>query len=282
LPSGGAELFSLNGFNMALSWAVGVTTAPRGCNYLNDTLSSIKAAGWPDVYIFNDSARGGPEHLGPWKNLLRALESLVTHKSDFVALFQDDIEVTEGLRDWLERGNLPVTDGIVSLYCRWEMDSGGRGWQEFDMETIKCNAGHRFPDPVLLGKKHRVCAAPGCKMPLPQPWFQCGGALGYVMRRDVAEALLRCPPRVSGKNQSDYKVAQWCYEQGVPMLYHEPSLVQHMGLCSAAHGNKDRMMPLDYKRVARRFARTTTEIYADCVDVRYQDIKMQPLVYQNQ
>ncbi len=266
---------------MATTWAVGVTTAPRGHDYLPATLSSLEAAGWPDVRVFNDDGKG-PDHKGPWKNLLAAMSSLECQGTDFVAVFQDDIEVTEGLRDWLEQGNLPVTDGIVSLYCRWKIDSGGCGWRQYDMENLTCKKGHTHRDPKLLGKDFRVCAEPGCKMPLRDPWFECSGALAYCMRRGVARDMLSSLPKVAGLTQSDYKVAQWCYEQGRPLHYHEPSLVQHVGLCSAAHGNPKCQMPMTFDRVAKRFARNTTEIDGECLDERYSGIKMQPLVYQKQ
>lgn len=259
----------------AITWFVGVTTSPRyKANYLQDTIASLGRAGWPDVIKFDDRE----SKLGPWENLKRAILAGARSGADFIAIFQDDIDVTKDLRDWLEKGNMPVSEGVASLYCRWEIDTGERGWQQYDFEHITCGNGHRRPDPYLLGKEDRVCAHPGCKQPLPPPWYVASGALGYVMSGDAARHFATTLPRCSGRNQSDYKIAQWCTEQRVPMLYHEPSLIQHMGVSSAAHG-KNGQMPLDYRRVAKRFARTTTEIYDAPVDARYANIESSPIVH---
>lgn len=122
--------------------AIGVTTAPRGRNYLNNTVQQLKYE-FPgtDIFIFAEpdtpKTVGGvwtfnPTKLGQGYNLLNGLQSL-RDEADWIMMCEDDISLCPGFGDKitniLNRIGSKYKVGFLSPYCSYvNADPGAQGW----------------------------------------------------------------------------------------------------------------------------------------------------------
>lgn len=119
----------------AMTWAVGIVTAPRANPTLETTLKSVWAAGWmPVVYAEPDSpipadakAVKRPERLGLWRNWLKTAGQLLSADTSHVLICEDDVELCPDARRIVEGMTWPADVGCVSLYTAspYHRDSDG-------------------------------------------------------------------------------------------------------------------------------------------------------------
>lgn len=191
-------------------WAVGVITAPRKDATLAASVASLQQAGFSDLHIFAEPATVVPRlegcvvHtnrtvLGPLGNLYHAVSALLaTHEdADRVAVFQDDIKVTAGVRQWFEQG-WPLNHEIASLYTCGVYVNQTPGWRLLD-----------------LG------------------YWRTFGALGFVLSRKMALDFLQDPEvqhtmATHQKAGSDAVFGKWASKWG-GIAWHSPSLIAHTG-----------------------------------------------------
>ena len=114
--------------------ACGITTAPRKVSYLDETLASVRAAGFDQPVIVEDS-----DNSGSYRNFKRAV-SLLLHcqpDAEAIAIFQDDIEVADGLKARLDRFGWPESAeriGVVSLYTAKPHHLNRSGWHKLPLQ----------------------------------------------------------------------------------------------------------------------------------------------------
>lgn len=177
-----------------------VTTSPRpNADYLPATLRSIDNAGFPQPVLFAEPGSPLPgqysvvqntESLGPYQNFLAALRWLLRETdADWLAVFQDDIELTPGL--W----PLSLPGEVVSLYTASPYHSKAPGW-------------HR---------QANVCGR------------VVYGALAVLMVRDVAARFVSNPPRRTARGQTDFSIGEFCRREGLDYWLHSPSFCRHQG-----------------------------------------------------
>lgn len=187
-----------------------ITTCTRnGVSYLEGTLKSLEAAGF-DPQIVRDEIRAGS-----WPTLREALRRLLATPGDALIVFQDDIQIAAGCREWLETQLWPGPDdkiGVVSLYLP-SVSSLRPGWFTTDDTAIA------------------------------RPW----GACGLVFPRHFAQRILDDPTNKAFLCGSDTSIATACKRDGLQWWVHQPSLIQHIGATSAIHDN---LVGLDENRVA--------------------------------
>ena len=193
-----------------MKWSIGITTAPRERPCLRETQLSIEAAGFelsrafifaePGYQRYDVEASIGvienPRRLGAWQNFLSALKSLAATDADCILQCQDDIELTRDLRPWLE-SQLPSLDGLLALYCQAK-NSAEKGW-------------------------HKLAS-----------WHRGYGALAYVFRPELLRRFLAETELESGA-MVDLRTTRWCFDQGVPVWLHTPSLCRHTGATSSLY-----------------------------------------------
>ncbi len=205
------------------SLAVGMLTAPRKIPTIESSLQNVRLAGFSDIELFAepgsfipDSLQGLRIHqrekrLGNLLNFCSGLSLLLKKypNAEAIAMFQDDISLARGTREWLETQLWPAGAGIVSLFTpRPHLDR---------------KAGWHLRSPGF----QRVC-----------------GAQALVFRRDTLEAFLS-DPRVFGRlhrndHCDDAVVAGWAARTGEKIAYHTPSLAGHGdGVSSIFDGNPD-------------------------------------------
>lgn len=216
---------------MSLNWSLGITTAPRQINTLHRTLQSVVAAGWDGMYdrvrIFAEPGTAMPlqspiaatwtshaERLGPYGNLraavARLLEADSHRKAEVLLILQDDIQLTAGLRSFLDADEnfqtlIESTDtGVVSLYCAapnhhedraamfYAGKAGKSGWHEIEK--------------------------------LPRRAY---GALAYAFSRRSAERFVAAKTGNGKALAADYWVGRWCREHDLEYWTHSPSFVRH-------------------------------------------------------
>jgi len=186
-----------------LSYLVGVTSSPRPKPTLPSTLDSLAKSGWTDAIVFYDA-----ERRGPWWNFKRALTTLASigravtsphGEPDCLLIAEDDIEITPGLRWWIDKtfANL-INDGnsILSLYCP---------------QSLYCGNG----DPGWYGTTEN-------------DRMSCG-ALAYLIPFRTAFSL-PFPDPLQCDQATDRQVAKWCSQNTGPIYFvHSPSFVRHIG-----------------------------------------------------
>lgn len=212
-----------------------VTTCRRnGVSYLEDTLRSLRAAGFePQVMLDH-------ELKGCYRNFKDALWFASQGDPDAVVVFQDDIEVSLGLREWLE-SNLwpepPEDIGVVSLYTSGVHDQPVDGWHELDL--------------VVQEEGHL-------------PWGKAYGALANLFPIESARKLLRDNPRPELLNGNERIVAEWCANQGLSFWMHSPSMTKHTGEVSTFVDRYPTNVPLlpciTDARQCKRFCKDVAEL----------------------
>ena len=216
-------------------FSTGVITCQRKVSYLNQTLRSIRAAGFGEIHVYAD---GNPlplmtttrcnnvvwqtnhtaVRLGPKPTFKQLLWILAHHDEPWIVIFEDDVQVARGLRGWLEE-NIPQ-EGVVSLYTSSAHD-GDDGWQQV----------HLTPSPDQ-----------------PWPWRNCLGACALAMRQETALDYLANDPQQERTDRGGASLGEYCYRNDLPFWVHNPSLVQHVGEVSAF---RDSFPFTDQRRAAR-------------------------------
>ncbi|MBX3444032.1 MAG: glycosyltransferase [Planctomyces sp.] len=199
-----------------LRWQVGVLTAPRGDLLLPQTLASLREAGFDELTVFAEPGADVPadssllrvvrreRRLGNIANFYAGLSELFASSpdADCYAMFQDDITIAAGTRDWCESELWPGGAGLVSLFTPLPHTSESPGWR-------------------LL--------SPG--------FFRVYGGQALLFRGDVLRQFLADPEvlRAVHANSAcdDAIVAGWAARRAIPIAYHTPSLVQHHGRVSS-------------------------------------------------
>ncbi|QDV53285.1 hypothetical protein [Gimesia fumaroli] len=204
-------------------WSIGITTAPRTQPTLQQTIASLRAAGWQQLQLFAEPGVEVPEgdpdlittqrpvQLGAFPNWYLSLTEMMLRdpKSEAYLICQDDVLFARNTRDYLECHLWPAAEiGVVSIYCpshyQQNQDPGfvreDRGWHSW-------------------------------------------GALAYVFSNPSARLLLSDVAVLShrgfgpaeGLRQIDAVVGLWCERQHLPYFVHSPSLAQHVGKTSTLY-----------------------------------------------
>lgn len=205
-----------------LSWMYGVTTViHRIEEYLPPTLLTLSKAGFGEPHIFIDGSMSSEYFyskfgldcscrypalgvVGNWVLSMWEMYYRNPH-ADLYAIFQDDIEMSAGAKEYIERKPFPE-DGYANLYT--------------------------VPQTTKMKPSG-----------LRQGWFatrQDGkGALGLVLRRDALKRLLlhrRLIEKPASANMPkksvDGMIVSACREMNIKEYAHFPSIVQHRGTMS--------------------------------------------------
>lgn len=204
----------------ALSWSVGMTTAPRKEPTLATSLRSLIDAGWESPRLFAEPGTPLPMDggqlplscrdvvLGAFSNWLLALTELYLRspRADAFLICQDDVLFSRGLRGYLDRTLWPAPEvGVVSVYCPNHRSEG----REFGFHAI-------------------------------DDGWDSWGALAYAFPNPSLRAFLSDPLVINhrhhgpgdGMRNIDSVVGNWCRRTGRPYFVHVPSLAEHIGTTS--------------------------------------------------
>ena len=200
-------------------WAMAILTAPRAEPKIEQTLESLHNAGFEDVQIFaepgawiperfrNLAVTKRPQRFGNFLNFYSCLSTLMSQHpdADAYAVFQDDIKLASGLRQWCEEQMWPLNNGIVSLFTPRLHANSKTGWK------------------VVSPGFQRVC-----------------GAQALVFRKDLLQNFLADARVIHSlrlrHHFDDAVLGGWLSRERLGIAYHTPSPVQHVGRISSLFG----------------------------------------------
>jgi hypothetical protein len=215
-PVSGSDRGKAHSGREALTWAVGITTAPRLQPTLTRMLNSLREAGWEEGRIFAEpgcepvTGFGGftwtrrDDTLGGWPNWYLALAELVQRQphADTYLMLQDDVVFARNLRGYLESTLWPSERvGLASAYCPAAYVRRTNGWHAVENRLDLYGA-------VTLA------------LPNAAARLLLGHARAINHRRRGAH---------EGLKHIDTMVGQWAAESHLDVFYHTPSLAQHIG-----------------------------------------------------
>lgn len=225
-------------------WAVGVTTAPRTQGfYLDQTLRSLRNAGWINVVVFAEPNSPIPEtfdghvvfrrkRYGDWTNWASGLYELFLSEpdADYFFMSEDDALICCGAKQYLEYALPQLGDfGSVSIYTPGKYRRKSRGffnccegietwstvtvimshksvWRFFSDSDVQR---HRFEDIFKVQKDWW----------LGTPHASYGA--GYT---SVVDTI--------GNTVKDAVIGKWAEKLSLPIFYHTPALAEHIGYYS--------------------------------------------------
>jgi hypothetical protein len=203
-----------------LPWAVGVTVAHRQHRTLEQTLTSLAAAGFPRPRIFSDGETEMPSgfdvtlhspQIGAWPNFWLALTELVARQpaANAFLLVQDDVVFSRGTCDYVSQYVAPDDCGVQSLFCA-ACHNRGFGWHAIPVGYGMASA------QALVFPRERAYEF------LAHPWT--------VNHRRAAPKSRQF--RGDGLHHIDGAVGEWCKRVQKKAYCHSPSLAQHIGFGS--------------------------------------------------
>lgn len=167
-----------------------------------------------------------PRFFGDWANWATGLYELLLSSpdSDYFFMAEDDIIVCKGIRAYLEE-QLPKLNNFatVSLYCPNKYSKKIVGFHNECIGWLTCSTLtvimsregviKLFSDPDV--QRHRF------EHIFPVPADEISWGVGVDPKNSVKDAVL----------------GLWAKKNNLPMYYHSPSLVQHVGLISTLKTN---------------------------------------------
>jgi len=168
-------------------------TVPDRLDECRRTLESVRNAGFdPTVIIDVDGA-------GPYPMFRRALLAALSNASH-VAVFQDDIRLSTGCRDYVLQSMEEV--GVLGVFSLF---TSGRNHTEAVTSRFVWRMGW-----------HAV------RMPT-----RADGAQAYVFPVEFARLFLEVAPHPERRAQVDHWVGVFCRDHSIPYFVHVPSLCLH-------------------------------------------------------
>ena len=222
----------------------GIITAPGRINpTLDDTVKSLKAAGFKQPLVYTDN-----NYSGCWVNWITAISDLVSIDADAIMICEDDVCFSTGLREYLEVSLWPEDPNKIALcsaFCPKLYSIKRTGWH-------------------IENRGWSLCMA--------QSWIIPKQTLELIYNqfKNVPEETERIP-RVTPKNVkyhtksirdrllTDSRIGQWASHNKLNVWYHTPSLAQHTAIDNSLIGNSFSMPSLrkakdfntnsDYKQI---------------------------------
>jgi hypothetical protein len=231
-------------------WAVGITAAPRFKSSVMDTVKSLKATGFSDLYVFAEPRTavkkagvtwvqrpdtvaeclftreqlGDRGQFGAHQNFCQTIADLLVlnPKAEAVLYVQDDVRFCLGLRDYLEHNLWPDPDtGCVSLYS-----PNFKGYISHRPQAIQIK--HKNLVGALAMAFPRSVAEAMVKHPLVHDWQ---GYVGRPGRRGSRE------PYPWERKALDAAIGHMMIDMGKKVFFYSPSMAEHFEPRGAANRN---------------------------------------------
>lgn len=224
-----------------MKWTVGIITAPRDKGfYLDQTLTSLKDAGWSEATVFAEPGAPVPEDFtgdlvrrrkqyGDWTNWASGLYELFLSEpdTDYYFMLEDDALVCKGARKYLEYALPNLGDfASLSLYTpskyykkrrRRLFHNECRGKDTWSTVTVIMSHASvlRFFSDVDV-QKHRFFDI----FQVKEGYWNNKASYG-AGRTSVTDCV--------GNTVKDAVIGQWAEKLKLPIYYHTPALAEHIG-----------------------------------------------------
>jgi len=191
-----------------MNFSVAVLTAPRPQSTLARTLKSLEAGGFNNPVIFDGSPPPGkPTSISGCTAAYIALfrQELQHLRGDGLLVFEDDVVVCRGLREYLESIPWPEEQvnkiAMVSPYC----------------PTAYSNY-------ATFGRWHRE-----------DQRVTLAGTQAHIYTRHIMQLIVNYLDPTTNLGV-DVLMGWLAQQQNMHIWYHVPSLVQHIGICNSSVG----------------------------------------------
>lgn len=192
---------------MNVELAIAMITTPRVGVKVNDTINHLRVRGFIEpIHLFCEPNTEIPDdnntvihqnetQLGGANNLQQARRFLITQPQTHLLMLEDDIEFSVSARKKLEEAlDLYENYGFIQMYTTNRLRFYYQGWFPF-------NNG-----------------------------YAAEGNLAICYNKIHLERYLEANP--VPKEPTDGLLHKWYHEKGIPVIYHNPSLTQHLGRVS--------------------------------------------------
>lgn len=186
---------------------VAVRVAKRSTPRWHETVASIKSAGFSDPLLYCEPDAGvpgnvvWPEKKGPIGSFkAMCLDLLESTTAEWFLLCEDDIALSLHTADYLRKFNL--TNEVYSLYTAATRQQDNPQWSEVKLPLI--------------------------------------GSLALLMRRSTLQTITETSQWAKWPKHDcvDQLVYRACAEKNIPLLTHNPSIVQHTGDTAAIYTDR--------------------------------------------
>lgn len=211
-----------------MKWTVGLITAPRKEGYyLDKTLDSLARTGFSDVRIFAEPGSIVPEgynatyrkkQYGDWTNWATAFYELLLSEpdTDLFLMIEDDIILCRMTKEYLEY-SIPQLGEFASVSPYTPSKLKRRNIVGFHNESRGIQTWST--QAVVMTRQKAIC------------FFS-----DYDVQRHRFENVFGkdekywCLPYTDSKNSiKDVVIGHWAAKNNLPIYYHTPSLVEHIG-----------------------------------------------------
>jgi hypothetical protein len=225
----------------SMKWSVGVITAPRIKGYyLDQTLNSIKDAGWDNIVVFAEPQSLIPTNFtgdvvnrrkkyGDWTNWATGLYELFLSEpdADYYFMAEDDALLCKGVKSYLEHA-LPSLGnfGSLSLYTssKYYNPRRSRGFYnecrgKLTWSTVTVIMSHKSMMSFFTDKdvqNHRFTDI----FQVQDGFWNLKASYGKG-RTSITDCV--------GNTVKDAVIGQWAERNGLPMYFHAPALAEHIG-----------------------------------------------------
>jgi len=233
-----------NGEPSKPKWTVGVTTTPRQKGYyLDQTLRSLKNAGWTNIIVFAEPNSIMPDDFegdvvrrrkqyGDWTNWASGLYELFLSEpdTDYFFMAEDDALVCQGAKKYLEYAIPQLGEfGSLSIYTPSKYRRKVRGffnccegietWSTVTVVMPHASVWRFFSDPDV--QRHRFADI----FKVQKEWWlgtpHASYGAGYSSIIDTV-----------GNTVKDAVIGNWAERTNLPVYYHTPALAEHIGYYS--------------------------------------------------
>lgn len=211
-----------------MKWTVGVVTAPRqDASYLNQTLESLRRAGWSEPMVFaepgsffpdNTKVIQRPKQYGDWTNWATGFYELLLSEpdTDYFLMTEDDVIMCRDSKRYLEHALPNLGDfGSLSLYT--PSTRHRCNFRGFHNELRGCNTWSTVT--VVMARKQAISF-------FSDPDTQRHRFEDIFGFEDQYWCCSKTDPRNSIK---DAVLGHWAQKNNLAVYYHTPALAEHIG-----------------------------------------------------
>lgn len=218
-----------NGKPLKFKWTVGIVTSPRPLgHYINRTLSSLLEAGWDDPHVFAEPDSPIPPELkgpltfrphqyGDWTNWATAFYELLLSRpdTDYFLMSEDDALYKPHTKEYIEAA-IPFLGEFASLSLYTPMAYHKDSFSGFHNE---CHDWETWSTVSVVMSREKAIS-----------FFSNEMVQRHRFDNILADQDVNYGCKVDPRNSiKDAVIGRWAYCSNLPIYYHTPSFVQHIG-----------------------------------------------------
>lgn len=214
--------------NIQMKWTVGVVTAPReNACYLHQTLNSLRRTGFSDPVVFAEPGCAIDQNVqvvhrrkkyGDWTNWATAFYELLLSEpdTDYFLMAEDDVILCQDAKQYLEYA-IPQLGQFASISLYTPSIRRRKNFNGFHNEL----RGHQTWSTVTVVMSR----------PRAISFFSDSDVQRHRFENifNVSDQFWCCPKTDPKNSIKDAVLGKWAEKINLPVLFHTPSLAEHIG-----------------------------------------------------